>query len=262
MSTGAIALVLALVLASRSAAQEFAGAGPAAGPDGAARLIEHALPDRARGLEGMVAETRWWGLDALRTRTIVVGIGAGSGRLALGLSQTGDPALGWTTLAFAAGAASVRAGAGLRAVARLDRDAPWAVSRAVAHSAHEIGAGAWLEPHRGWHVWASAPALARRGAPPLDRPLACGVRVGERSALWFALRAPRASDDGERACGVVLAIAPLQVWGELRDAPMRAAAGVRYEWRSCALAVRVDPHPVLGQTVRMELVGRVVRGGP
>lgn len=254
-------LVMVLGLAAPCAAQEFAGARPAAGPDGAARLLEHALPDRARGLEGMVAETTWWGLEALRTRTAVVGGGVGRARFALGLSQTGEPALGWTALALAAGAASARAGAGVRAVARLDRDAPWAVPRALASSAHELGAGAWVEPVPGWRVWASAPGWARRGAPPLERPFACGVRVGEGSALWFALRAPRAGDDGERACGVVLAVAPLEVWGELRDAPMRAAVGVRAEWRACALAVRVDPHPALGETVRLELVGRLARGG-
>src|SRR5260221_10253193 len=82
--------------------------------------------------------------------------------------------------------------------------------------------------------------------PPLARPLEIGVRLGSATGAWAALRAPRAGDDGERALGVEIAIEPAAVWAEWRDAPPRGAAGVTVEMRPCAIAARVDLHPLLG----------------
>ena len=104
------------------------------------------------------------------------------------------------------------------------------------------------------HVEAAqaAPQLARGGpAPPLMRPLECGVRMGEASAVWCTLRAPHEGDDGMRALGAALELAPVLVWVELRDAPLRAATGLSLAVAGGTIAWRLDDHPVLGETVRL-----------
>ena len=146
-------------------------------------------------------------------------------------------------------------GVALRGAVRLDRDAPWTLVRASSPaSGLECGAGAWLCPAHAMRVWVSAPQLACGGpAPPLVRPLECGVRLGESSAVWCTLRAPHDGDDGVRALGAALEFAPVLVWVELRDAPLRAATGLSLAVAGGTIAWRLDDHPVLGETVRLAI---------
>jgi len=260
-----LALTLMLLFAARpSRAQDFAGAGPR-GPGGALELLEHALPAAQSSLTAAAATTRWWGMRELETRALALGAGWRTVLVAAGLSQTGAPELGWTTLALAAGGATRTAGAALRVATRQDRDVPWSATRALAPGMGvDLGAGAWLEPVAGWRVWASAPqVVAYGGTRPLERPLEVGVRAGRGTGGWCTLRAPRAHDDGERSLGVCVAVAPLAAWAEVRDGPLRGAAGVHAGAGPIALGVRVDAHPVLGETVRVELSWSSGRGsGP
>jgi len=245
----------ALLIARAAAAQDFTGAAPAGStraPDG---LLDRALPSALPTFSAAVSQTRWWDLPELETRAASVGGSVHSWRVALGLSQTGEPELGWTALGVGFGAASDHAGAGLRACVRRDRDAPWSVTRAFTPGAGvEAGAGAWLMAGDGVRVWASAPQVWTGGAsPPLVRPLELGVRVGDDDAAWLRLVAPRAGDDGERALGVSLAVAPLVAWAEVRDAPLRGSVGLAAAVAALRVAARVDAHPVLGETVRLSL---------
>ncbi len=98
--------------------------------------------------------------------------------------------------------------------------------------------------------------LTGGGAPPLARALEVGVRAGDDSGVWLLLHAPRAGDDGERALGIAIALAPLAAWAEVRDAPLRGAAGVRAAVGPLGIATRIDVHPVLGETVRVALSWR------
>ena len=254
-----VACVLWLCSAAGAASsQDFAGAVPAAARDDAFTLLERALPPASRELAVAVAHTRWWDAHDLETRAVLVSGGWHSSRAALGLSQTGSPELGWTALGLAAGAATPAAGAALRACARLDRDAGWSAARAASRDAGvELGAGAWLVPTPGVRVWASAPQMFLRGeAPPLARALEIGMQAGEETGAWFVLRAPRDGDDGERTLGLAIALLPVVTWAEVRDAPLRGAAGVRTQVGALAVEVRVDVHPVLGETTRVALAWR------
>jgi len=243
-----------LALAGPVQAQDLAGTSPAGDRDLFA-LLEHALPARERGFAAAAATTRWWGLRELETRAVALGGSAGALRVASGLSQTGAPELGWTTLALAAGGVTREAGAAVRVVTRHDRDQPWSAARALEpQSGLAVGAGAWLEPAPGVRVWASAPQMRARGQPPpLDRTLELGVRAGGATAAWCTLRAPRANDDGERALGMVLALAPFEAWAEVRDGPLRGAAGLRASAGRLRVGARADAHPVLGETLRVSL---------
>jgi hypothetical protein len=232
-------------------AQDLAGASPVGSLD-VHELLERALPSPERGFTAAAANTRWWGLRELETRSLALGGGWRSLRSGLGLSQTGVPELGWTTLAAALGAATPGAGAAVRAATRRDRDAPWSVSHALAREAGvEVGAGAWLAAAPLVRAWASAPQLWHSGSsPPLARPLELGLRAGGETAVWCTLRAPRSGDDGERALGMSLALAPLMAWAEVRDAPIRGSAGLRARAGPIAVRTRVDTHPALGETLR------------
>jgi len=244
--------LVGLALASTSAAQDFAGAAPPGGEDDALALLERALPPASASCSAAAAQTRWWDLPQLETRAIAAGVGWRSARASLGLSQTGEPELGWTTLALAVGGATGRAGAGVRACTRRDRDAPWSASRAFAAGAGiESGAGAWLVPVAGLRVWASAPQMWTSGpAPPLARAMELGVRAGGSTGAWLRLVSPRPGDDGERALGLCIGIAPALAWAEVRDAPLRGAAGLAVVVGALHVEARVDAHPVLGETVR------------
>ncbi len=255
LATLATALVVGAA-GGRANSQDFAGAAPPSpGQDGAFASLERALPPAGRSLTAAVSHTQWWELRDLETRSAAIGGGWRSARAALGVSQTGSPELGWTAIAMSAGGALDDAGAALRVCGRLERDAPWSAARALSRDAGlEAGAGAWLVPANGLRVWASAPQMLVRGlSPPLARPLELGVRAGTASAVWLLLRSPRAGDDGERALGVALEVAPVQAWAEVRDTPLRGAAGVRARAAGLRVDVRVDAHPVLGETVRVAL---------
>lgn len=256
---------LCLACARATFAQDFAGAAPPGSDRDPGALLERALPSTAIRAAASVTQVRWWGLPELETRAALVSGAWRSARAALGLSQTGEPELGWTALALGVGAASPHAGAGLRACARRDRDAPWSVARAVPTGAGvEAGVAVWLVPAAGLRVWASAPqAFTSGAAPPLTRPLELGVRAGGASAAWLRLVAPRAGDDGERALGVSIAAAPLLTWAEVRDAPLRGAVGLEAGLSELQVGVRVDSHPVLGETVRVQLAWvRAARSRP
>ncbi len=243
--------------ASAALAQDLAGAAPV-GSGGVFEMLERALPAEAPGVTAAAASTRWWGLRELETRSLALGGGWRAVRVAFGLSQTGVPELGWTTLALAVGGAGPGAGTALRVIARRDRDAPWSVAYAVAPAAGlEVGAGAWLTPLANVRVWASAPQIFARGeAPPLVRPLELGVRAGDATAVWCTLRAPNAGDDGERALGTSLGVTPLVAWAEVRDAPLRGSAGIRAGAGPLAANLRVDAHPALGETIRLAIEWR------
>jgi len=248
-------IALSLALAPNARAQDFASpTAPGANADACA-LLDRGLPGETATLALSAARTRWWGLDELETRALAASAAWRSLRVSAGLSQTGDPELGWTSLALGLGGAAHGAGAGLRACTRRDRDAPWSVTRAFASGAGvEVGAGAWLEAAPGVRAWASAPQMWTEGAsPPLARALELGVRVGGPSGAWARLVSPRAGDDGERALGVCLGLAPAQVWAEVRDAPLRGAVGLGAALGSLRVDARVDAHPVLGETTRMGL---------
>ncbi len=251
-----LTLVAALVLPACASAQDFAGASPpAAVDDDAFASLERALPSASRAFTAAVSNTRWWDLDELETRSAVIATGWRGARAAMGLSQTGMPDLGWTTLGLSVGGAASDGGAAIRLCGRVERDAPWSAARAVSTAAGlELGAGAWLVPAGGVRVWASAPQVWMRGpSPPLIRPLELGVRAGAGSGVWLRLQAPRAGDDGERALGVALELAPFHTWAEVRDAPLRGSAGVRARVAALQADVRVDVHPVLGESVRVAL---------
>ena len=253
--------VVSLFTMGTANAQDLAGSAPRGALDVFA-LLEHALPPSEGGLSAGVASTRWWGLRELETRTAVLGGGVRALRVAAGLSQTGVPELGWTTLAVAAGGVSPNAGAAIRVVTRRDRDQPWSPALVLEpRSGHTLGAGAWLEPVPSVRVWASAPQVRTRGQPPpLERSLELGVRAGGTTAVWCTLRAPRANDDGERSLGLVLALAPLEAWAEARDAPLRGSAGVRASAGPLRVGARADSHPLLGETLRVAVEWRTQSG--
>jgi len=252
-------LLIALALhAGVAQAQDFASATHAGAGDEPCVTLERGLPAASSGFAASVAQTRWWNLSDLETRAAAVAAGWRSVRGAFGVSQTGAPEIGWTTMGVAAGAATAEAGAAFRACARLDRDASWSLARAASHRAGvEAGGGAWLAAAPGVRVWASAPQMLVRGtAPPLARELEIGVRLGGDTGGWAVLRAPRAGDDGERAIGVALAVDPVIAWAEMRDAPLRGAAGLAAAIHAFEVDARVDEHHVLGETVRVALTWR------
>ncbi len=257
-----LAVMCIACVVGRAHAQHFAPSAPSGAERGAFGALEDAEPAASGALELAAEQARWWGLPELQTRALAVGVGARSLRFASGLSQTGDAELGFTAVAFACGVASHEAGAGVRAASWLDRGADWSVTRAGSNeAAYELGAGAWLMPAAGVRVWASAPQLVVQGTPPLARALELGVRMGGEDAVWCVLRAPRAGDDGERTLGAALAIAPLSLWIELRDAPLRGATGVALRVHGLAVALRLDEHPVLGETVRTSVAWSFAGGG-
>jgi hypothetical protein len=255
------ALALAHVLAARRAAwaQDFAPASPAGPQAGAAALLERALPVAGPALSLESAATRWLGLASLETRAAALGVSAGPARVAAGLSQTGDPELGWTCAALALGAAGPEGGAALRVAGRCDRsEGPLAAGRLGLGAGYEAGAGAWLAAAPGLTLWASAPQLWTGGQdPPLSRPLELGARWAARElAAWVALVAPQRGDDGERSAGISLGSDALAVWAEARDGPLRGSLGVRGALGPLAAEARADAHPVLGETTRLSLAWR------
>lgn len=256
MSACLWALVMASLLsAGMAAAQDFASAVSPQSRDALA-LLEHALPGEPRWSLAS-SGTRWWGLPDLTTRALAAQAPLGALRVAAGLSQTGEPAIGWTTVGLALGAVTEQGGGGLRMTARRDRAAAPALAGKSAWGdglGGEAGAGAWLRPAPGLSAWASAPQLFTRGlAPPLARPLTVGASLQSGDAgAWAALAGSRpGAEAAERTLGAWLASGPHMVWLAARDGPWRGSGGVTVVWRGVRVACRVDTHPELDETVRV-----------
>ncbi len=251
---------LVLLFAARLvAAQDFAPAAPAGPRPGALALLERALPAPGGAFALESQATRWFALPELETRAAALQVPAGAARVALGLSQTGDPELGWTAAALALGATGAPGGAALRAVARHDRREGALRDGALARGGGlEAGAGAWCAAGDACVFWASAPQVWTGGAaPPLVRPLELGVRTGgDGLAAWATLLSPLRGDDGERAAGVSLVRGGLVLWAEARDAPLRGSFGLAARVGALAIEARADAHPLLGETTRLACAWR------
>jgi hypothetical protein len=224
----------------------------------AADFLERGQPpaDPAAALE--LAAVRWHGLPELTTRSAAGAMGWRAVRIGLGLSQTGDPDLGWTALAAALGIADSIGGAAVRALARRDRTSPFGFDDAGAAVGAEVGAGGWVAVTPRLTLWASAPQLWVAGeAPPLARALEIGAvaRAGPlvlwlgRAAIPGALRSAR----GEHVAGAGTAIGPLWVALAARDQPLRGGLSLAAAARPIGVAAAVESHPVLGETVRLAL---------
>jgi hypothetical protein len=257
-------LALLAALAPPLAAQDFApaaGAGPA---PGACALLERALPGEAPALGAEAMQAEWALVPGFRTRAIAAQGAWRSARIAVGLSQTGEPEWGWTCAALAVGSATRVSGAALRVAVTTDRANGPALAAlggaafggaAFAAPSLAIGGGAWIAPAGGVRLWAQAPQCATRGAPPPQvRPLELGASLAHAGArAWLAVEAPGRGGDGERALGVALTRGACELWGEGRDGPWRAALGLSARVRAITCAVRVDAHPWLGTRTTLVL---------
>jgi hypothetical protein len=253
----AAALGLAAV-APPAPAQDFATAarpGPAATASG---FLEDALPPVAAATLLDFSFTSWFGLPSLQTRAASLAFGRGPARVAAGISQTGEPGIGWSTAALALGVARREGGAALRVAARRDRmvePGSEAALRLDARAGVEAGWGAWLEAARGVTLWAGAPQSWTRGtAPPLERPLALGVELDRDDlALWLTRTAPAIGASAGHSAGAGLRSGPLAAWAEVRDLPLRGGFGLAARARRLSVAAAVDSHPDLGETVRLSV---------
>jgi hypothetical protein len=250
--------VTLFALAGSASAQDFlspAPAGPGALPCG---FLEEGLPPASASLALEAAATRWFALPGLETRALGAAAGWRLVRLAAGLSQTGEPDIGWSAAGLALGVAHPLGGAGLRAVARRDRaiePGSAAALRLAARAGVEVGGGAWLEAAEGLRIWAAVPqAWAEGVAPPLERPLEVGA-IYEREGLacWLTRAAPATEDPPDHGAGAALRSGPLQVWGAVRDRPLRGGFGLSLRARRLVVAAQVESHPDLGETVRLAL---------
>jgi hypothetical protein len=253
-----VGLACLALAAAPARAQDFVAPAPAWPPGPAAGVLERGLPSAVPGAAIEGATTRWHGLAALTTRALAGALGWRAVRVAAGLSQTGEPDVGWTALALAAGAAGPGGGGSLRAVARRDRTSPFGFDARGADVGVEVGGGAWVEAAPRLHVWASAPQLWTRGAaPPLARPLEVGAALDLGAVVSWLSRSgvagyPRGSR-GELAAGLATSAGPLELWLEARDQPLRGGCGLAARARALRVAAEVESHPVLGETARMSL---------
>jgi hypothetical protein len=259
------AILTALLAAAPPApAQDFVSPARAGPTPSALVFLERGLAPPRAGATLEATTARWFGLAELSTRALACGLGWRSLRAAAGMSQTGEPEIGWSAAGIACGAARAAGGVAFRAEARRDRDA-----RAVAASpgsgvGAEAGGGAWVAAGAGLRIWASAPQLWRRGAsPPLARALEIGGVLDTGSlALWLARAAPpRPAGPGTRCAGVAVARGPWELWLEARDQPLRGALGVSARAGFLRAAAAVESHPVLAETVRLSIGLDPARGG-
>jgi hypothetical protein len=250
-----LALAVALAPGPPARAQDFDLPAPAWPPGPAGAWLERALPPAAPSPAVESGLVRWHGLASLTTRALAAGAGVGPARVALGLSQTGEPDLGWTALAAAVGAAGGRGGASLRALARRDRTSRFGFDARGAEVGVELGGGAWLAAREGLHVWAVAPQVWTRGAPPpLARPLEIGAAADLGAVtLWLARAGVGGATPGGRAAGLATGAGPLAVWLSARDRPLRGGLGVAARARGVRVAAELVSHPVLGETARLSL---------
>ncbi|OGF14752.1 MAG: hypothetical protein A2W00_03255 [Candidatus Eisenbacteria bacterium RBG_16_71_46] len=250
----ALALALALTAAGTpSRAQDFSSAaapGPAPSP---VAFLEHGLPPASCTPAAEATLTSWHQVPGLTTRAAGLGAGWRTLRAAAGLSQSGDPEIGWSALGFAVGAACPSWGAAVRGVLRRDR-APGTVGSALGPGVGaEAGAAAWVEAARGVTAWAAAPQLWTRGvAPPLPRPLAIGARVeGGGLGAWLEREAAGASAPGRLAAGLGLVAGPLSIRVGARDHPLGGVLGFAARASGFTVSAEVESHPVLAETLRI-----------
>lgn len=254
MGARALALLL-LAFTSPASAQDFDLPAPAWPPAPVAGWFERALPPAAGAPVVEAGVTRWHGLDALATRCLAAGAGWRAVRAGLGLSQTGEPEIGWTALAGVAGAVVQRGGASVRVVSRRDRTSRFGFDARGAAVGLEVGGGAWIEATDLIHVWASAAQMWTRGAaPPLARPLEIGAAADLGGVtLWLSRSGVTGAARGGRAAGLATAAGPLDVWLFARDQPLRGGLGVAARVRGLRVAAQMDSHPVLRETARFSL---------
>src|SRR5262245_36337045 len=91
-----------LLLAATAAAQDFASALPPLHGDGFA-FLEHGLAPAHPSWSIECESVRWFGSSELVTRSVAVGGAWRSSRGHIGVSRTGQDALGWTAAAAGAG---------------------------------------------------------------------------------------------------------------------------------------------------------------
>ena len=254
MKTRSIVIV-ALIAVAPAHAQDFDLPAPAWPPSSVAAWLERSLPPAAATPVVEAGATRWHGLDGLVTRSIAAGAGRRAVRAGLGLSQTGEPDIGWTALAVVAGAAAGRGGASVRALSRRDRTSPFGFDARGADVGLEVGGGGWIEAVRGIHVWASAPQMWTRGTqPPLARPLEIGGAADLGGiTVWLSRSGVPGGAAGGRAAGLGTTAGPLDVWLAVRDGPLRGGLGIAARARGLRVAVQIDSHPVLRETTRFSL---------
>ncbi|MBI5710877.1 MAG: hypothetical protein HZC42_11320 [Candidatus Eisenbacteria bacterium] len=257
-AAGVSIIVGAALLPATVRAQDFSAPAPAGSPAGPLAAIERGLADTSAWLRIEATTARWFGLPDLTTRALAAGGGWRAVRGALGISQTGDPELGWSAVGLALGAAQREGGAALRAVARRDRrlgPAPGSWRGAQGGVGIEVGGGAWVEAGADFRLWASAPQVWARGeSPPLDRPLEIGVSYRARDAtLWLSRGAPAGDAAADHEAGLMLRSGPLALWAVARDRPLRGGIGVAAHSRGLVALAAVESHPALGETVRLGL---------
>jgi len=258
------ALVLLLALAPAVArAQDFASPWPFWPPRSSLAQLEYGLMGPTPRVSADAAITRWFGLPQLETRALALGGCARSVAFSIGLSQTGAPELGWTSLAAAVGHADRNGGVALRALARRDRLTPLAFDGDAHTAGGEAGIGAWARAGGTFRLWMSAPQLWRDGeAPPLRRSLSLGaVCTAPGAAAWFARESvvgAGGARHGEHEAGVTLGAAGASLWCSVRDRPVRVALGVSASRGPIDIAGSAASHPVLAQTSR---IGARLSGG-
>jgi hypothetical protein len=253
-----VVLIALLALAARAASQDFTCAAPPGPAVAAGAFIESGLPQVRAGPALDASYTSWFGLPELETRSVACGAGWRQARVAVGLSQTGEPDLGWNAIGLAGGVARPAGGAGLRAVARRERaiePGSAAAARLEARAGAEVGWGAWLAAARGLRLWAAVPQSWSVGvAPPLDRPLEIGGEYEcDGLTFWLTRSAPSAGAEADHGAGVALRAGSLVAWGSVSDRPLRGGVGLVASARRLFVAAAVESHPELGETVRLAL---------
>jgi hypothetical protein len=256
--SAALALIALPALVACAAAQDFASPGLPGPATSASAFLESGLPPVHAGAALDASYTSWFGLPEIETRGVACGSGWRLARVAAGLSQTGEPDLGWSAAGLACGVARSGGGAGVRAVARRERaiePGSAAAARLDARAGAEVGWGAWLEAARGVRLWATVPQSWSTGvAPPLDRPLEIGASL-ERDGLtlWLTRGAPSGGAQADHGAGAALRSGALVAWGSVRDRPLRGGVGVVASAGRLFVAAAVESHPDLGETVRLAL---------
>ena len=256
----AASLALAALAAARASpcrAQDFPSPAPPSRICAPLAFLETGLPSAAPGFGVEAAAARWFGLPELVTRSAGLAASWRGARAALGISQTGDPELGWTALGLGLGGAGGSSGGALRAVLRRDRYPRPAGNPLGPGLGLEAGAAAWVAAGGEVTAWASAPQVWLRGAaPPLARGLELGLLYRARGlGVWLSRRAPPRDQeaDPDHEAGFALELGPCAAWARARDRPLRGGAGLAARAGRIGAAVEIQSHPVLGESVMLSL---------